>query len=113
MTSTAGAKTFAWWINQYPVLRDKGFVTKWMAGWSIAACIEYLPLIGAFTVASDHGVHLGLLTAYMEALDNAFRVAQQYFLGKPLFWYDYTAASGMFGAVCFQGIFRFLYTRDD
>ena len=47
-------------------------------------------------MASSNSVHLGLMTAYMEALDNAFRIAQQYFLGKPLYWFDYTAAFGMF-----------------
>jgi hypothetical protein len=34
------------------------------------------------------------MTAYMEALDNAFRMIQQYFLGKPLYWFDYFAAVG-------------------
>lgn len=57
-----GAKTFAWWINQYPVLKNRSFVEKWLAGWSIAAIVEYLPLIGAFEVASANNVHLGLIT---------------------------------------------------
>ena len=39
----------------------------------------------------------------MEALDNAFRIVQQYFLGKALFWFDYAAAVVMFAAVLFQG----------
>jgi hypothetical protein len=64
-TIATAAKTFAWWINQYPALKDWAFLQKWLAGWSIAAIIEYLPLIGAFTIASEHGVHLGLMTAYM------------------------------------------------
>jgi hypothetical protein len=107
-TLATGAKTFAWWVNQYPRLKHFTFIQKWLSGWSIAACIEYLPLIGAFTIASENGVHLGLMTAYMEALDNAFRMAQQYMLGKPLYWFDYTAATGMFFAVLFEGIMRYL-----
>ena len=132
-TVATAAKTFAWWINQYPALKDLSFIQKWLAGWSIAATLEYLPLVGAFTVASTSGVHLGLMTAYMEALDNAFRILQQYFLGKPLYWFDYTAAfgmylysynncnssliyfqtqsrvAGMFIAVLFQGIMNYSY----
>ena len=42
--------TLAWWINQYPALKDSTFIQKWLAGWSIAATLEYLPLIGAFTI---------------------------------------------------------------
>ena len=93
-TVATACKTFAWWINQYPALKNSSFIQKWLAGWSIAATLEYLPLIGAFTIASDNGVHLGLMTAYMEALDNCFRMIQQNFLGKPLFWFDYVAALG-------------------
>jgi hypothetical protein len=102
-----GAKTFAWWINQYPALKNFNFYQKWLAGWSIAGFIEYLPLIGAFSVASSNNVHLGLMTAYMEALDNAFRMCQQRLLNKRLDWYDYVAAVGMFIAVLFQGIMHF------
>jgi hypothetical protein len=105
-TIATASKTFAWWVNQYPWLRDKSFMQKWLTGWSIAGFVEYLPLIGAFTIASEHGVHLGLITAYMEALDNAFRIGQQYMLGKPLYWYDYSAGLGMFSAVALQGILR-------
>lgn len=104
-----GAKTFAWWINQYPALKNFNFYQKWGAGWSIAAFIEYLPLIGAMTVASSNSVHLGLMTAYMEALDNAFRMCQQRLLNKRLDWYDYVAAVGMFIAVIFQGIMHFAH----
>lgn len=93
-------KTFAWWINQYPALKNASFIQKWLAGWSIAATLEYLPLMGAFLIASSHGVHLGVMTAYMEAVDNAFRILQQYFLGKPLYWFDYFAALGTQYAVC-------------
>jgi len=103
-----GAKTFAWWINQYPALKNFNFYQKWLAGWSIAGFIEYLPLIGAFSIASSNNVHLGLMTAYMEALDNAFRIFQQRLLNKRLDWYDYVAAAGMFVAVMFQGIMHFL-----
>jgi len=45
----------------------------------------------------------------MAALDNAFRIVQQYFLGKALFWFDYTAAVIMFAAVLFQGIMEYYY----
>jgi len=107
-TLATGAKTFAWWINQYPQLRGRSFYFKWLAGWSIAAFIEYLPLIGAFQIASSHHVHLGLMTAYMEALDNFFRICQQKLLEKPLAWYDLVSALGMFIAVLFQGILHFV-----
>jgi len=110
-TLATAAKTFAWWINQYPVLKGKSFYVKWGAGWSIAAFIEYLPLIGAFQLASSHGVHLGLMTAYMEALDNFFRICQQKLLNKPLAWYDLVSAGGMFVAVLFQGIMHFAIDR--
>jgi len=106
-TLATAAKTFAWWINQYPQLKGASFFKKWMAGWSIAAVIEYFPLIGAFTLASNNGVHLGLMTAYMEALDNLFRICQQYLLDKPLDWYDLFAAAGMFGFVMYQGGSRY------
>lgn len=102
-TICTGAKTFAWWINQYPALREKTFLVKWLAGWGIAAIIEYLPLMGAFTIASSHNVHLGLMTAYMEALDNIFRMCQQYALGKQLYWFDWASAAGMVVSVLFQG----------
>jgi len=110
-TVATGAKTFAWWINQYPQLKGRGFYVKWLAGWSIAAFIEYLPLIGAMQTASDNGVHLGLMTAYMEALDNFFRICQQKLLSKPLAWYDLVAAGGMFLAVLFQGLLHFSYDK--
>jgi len=108
-TLATAAKTFAWWINQYPQLKHLDFYRKWLAGWSIAAFIEYLPLIGAFTIASENDVYLGLMTAYMEALDNFFRILQQRMLKKPLAWYDYTAAAGMFLSVGFQAATRFAY----
>lgn len=106
-TLATAAKTFAWWINQYPQLKHLSFFKKWMAGWSIAALIEYFPLIGAMTIASTNGVHLGLMTAYMEALDNFFRILQQRLLNKPLAWFDYSAAAGMFVFVIFQGVMRY------
>lgn len=102
-TLATGAKTFAWWINQYPALESASFLQKWGAGWGIAAVGEYLPLIGAMTIASENGVHLGLMTAYMEVLDNALRMAQQKMLGKPLTRDDYVAACGMAAAVVMQG----------
>jgi len=111
-TIATAAKTFAWWVNQYPQLKHLSFVKKWLAGWSIAALIEYLPLIGAFTIASEHDVHLGLMTAYMEALDNFFRICQQKLLEKPLAWYDLTAAAGMFVCVIFQGVMRYQEDRN-
>lgn len=106
-TVSTGAKTFAWWINQYPQMQHLNLWQKWLAGWSIAALIEYFPLIGAFSIAGSNGVHLGLMTAYMEALDNFFRILQQRMLNKALFWYDYTAAVGMFAFVIFQGVMRY------
>ncbi len=106
-TVATAAKTFAWWINQYPQLKHLNFAQKWLAGWGIAALIEYFPLIGAMTVASAHGVHLGLLTAYMEALDNLCRILQQRLLNKPLSRHDYIAAVGMFACVVFQGVMRY------
>jgi hypothetical protein len=109
-TIATAAKTFAWWINQYPQLKHLNFWQKWICGWSIAAIIEYFPLIGAMTIASNHAVHLGLMTAYMEALDNFFRVLQQRLLNKPLSRFDYVAAAGMFVCVVFQGVMR--YTHD-
>jgi len=57
-----GAKTIAWWINQYPSIKDLSFLWKWIAGWTIAAVIEYLPLIAAFTIAADNGLSLSLMT---------------------------------------------------
>jgi len=60
-----GAKTFAWWINQYPFLKNRPFYQKWLTGWSIAAVIEYLPLIGAFQIASEHNINLGLMTGLL------------------------------------------------
>jgi hypothetical protein len=111
-TVATAAKTFAWWINQYPQLQHLGFVQKWLAGWGIAALIEYFPLIGAMTVASGHGVHLGLMTAYMEALDNLCRVLQQRLLQKPLARHDYIAPAGMFVCVVFQGIMRYRHDMD-
>lgn len=106
-TLATAAKTFAWWINQYPVLHNKALWQKWLVGWGIAAVVEYLPLIGAFTIASANKVHLGLMTAYMEALDNLFRMCQQVALGKPLHWYDWACAGGMLCAVLFQGVMHF------
>ena len=111
-TVATAAKTFAWWINQYPQLKHLSFLQKWIAGWSIAACIEYFPLIGAMTIASENNVHLGLMTAYMEALDNFFRILQQRLLNKPLASYDYIAAAGMFVCVIFQGVMRWLHDHD-
>lgn len=105
--TATGAKTFAWWINQYPILQNASFVKKWLAGWSIAAVIEYFPLIGAFAIASDNSIHLGLMTAFMIALDNGFRVAQQYVLSKPQSKVDYLAAFGMFLAIIYQGLSQF------
>jgi hypothetical protein len=112
-TIATGAKTFAWWINQYPMLKNFTFLQKWLAGWSIAAIIEYLPLIGAMQIAQHNNVHLGLMTAYMEALDNFFRVCQQKLLRKPLDWFDYAAAAGMFVCVIFQGVLHYELGSDD
>eukprot|EP00667_Euglena_gracilis_P009387 EG_transcript_9527 len=104
--AATAAKTFAWWVNQYPCLRRRPFAVRWGAGWSIAAVIEYCPLVAAFDIASDHAVHLGLLTAFMEALDNVCRMCQMWLLAHPLRWYDYAAAAGMVLAVAFQGAMR-------
>lgn len=81
---------------------------KWLAGWSIAAIFEYLPLVGAFSLASRYKVHLGLMTAYMEALDNLFRIAQQVALLKPLYWFDWCAGAGMVLTVVFQGVMHYI-----
>ena len=111
-TYATAAKTFVWWINQYPQLKHLkhlNFWRKWIEGWSIAAIIEYFPLIGSMTIASENGVHLRLMTAYMEALDNFFRVLQQRLLQKPLSKHDYIAAAGMFVCVAFQGVMPNMY----
>ena len=102
-TIATAAKTFAWWINQYPAMLNRPFVQKWLVGWGIGATLEYFPLIGAFTIASTNHVLLSVMTAYMEALDNAFRMGQQFALGKPLYWFDWCTALGMACAVAFQG----------
>ena len=102
-TIATAAKTFAWWINQYPAMLDRPFMQKWLVGWGIGATLEYFPLIGAFTIASTNHVLLSVMTAYMEALDNAFRMGQQFALGKPLYWFDWCTALGMACAVAFQG----------
>ena len=102
-TIATAAKTFAWWINQYPAMNSRPFIQKWLVGWGIGATLEYFPLIGAFTIASTHHVLLSVMTAYMEALDNFFRMCQQFVLGKPLYWFDWCTALGMACAVAFQG----------
>jgi hypothetical protein len=98
------AKTFAWWINQYPGVRHQPFAVRWVAGWGIAAVVEYCPLVGAMAIASQHAVHLGLLTAFMEAFDNVCRMMQMRLLNHPLQWYDWGSAGGMVLAVAFQGL---------
>lgn len=110
-SAATSAKTFAWWINQYPILKQASFSKKWLAGWSIAAVIEYIPLIGAFSVAGEHNIHLGLMTAYMIALDNVFRVVQQQILGKPQSKADYKAAAGMVVGVIYQGLSEYFLGR--
>lgn len=76
-------KTVAWWFNQWPITQGWSYFFKWLSSASIAGC-EYLPMTFAFQYASSHFVHLSLMTAYMEAADNFFRMLQQYFLGDPL-----------------------------
>ena len=51
------AKTFAWWIGQYPFMKNKSLLAKWFAGWSIAGIFEYLPLIGAMSMGQRHGIN--------------------------------------------------------
>ena len=53
------------------------------------AGLEYLPLTFCFGYAEKNGVALSLMTAYMEAADNSFRMLQQLALGFPL-GYTYT-----------------------
>ena len=72
----------------------------------IAGC-EYLPLTYAFGFATKNGVALSLMTAYMEAADNSFRMLQQLALGFPLSWFDWLAAALLILAVMFQGFYHY------
>lgn len=76
-------KTIAWWFNQWPFMKGYNFGIVWIVSALIAGC-EYLPMTFAFTYASSHGVALSLMTSYMEAADNSFRMLQQLGLGDPL-----------------------------
>jgi hypothetical protein len=106
------AKTFAWWIGQYPFMKDRPFLAKWLAGWSVAGVLEYLPLVGAMIIGREHGVNLALLTAYMEAMDNWFRDLQMRSLGKPVYWYDATSNCGMALCVVFGGLMSYHHGRE-
>jgi hypothetical protein len=105
------AKTFAWWIGQYPFMKNKSFLAKWLAGWSIAGVLEYLPLVGAMLMGRRHGVNLALLTAYMEAMDNWFRDLQMRSLGKPVYWYDAASNCGMALFVMLGGVMSYYYQK--
>jgi hypothetical protein len=76
-------KTVAWWFNQWPFMTGYNFGILWITSACIAGC-EYLPMTFSFQYASSHGVALSLMTAYMEASDNLFRMIQQYALGDTL-----------------------------
>ena len=106
------AKTFAWWIGQYPFMKNKSLLAKWLAGWSIAGIFEYLPLIGAMSMGQRHGINLALLTAYMEAMDNWFRDLQMRSLGKPIYWYDAASNFGMATFVVFGGVSSYYCVRE-
>ncbi|KAL3799193.1 hypothetical protein ACHAW5_005470 [Stephanodiscus triporus] len=106
------AKTFAWWIGQYPFMKNRSFLAKWLAGWSIAGVLEYLPLMGAMLMGQRHGVNLALLTAYMEAMDNWMRDLQMRALGKPVYWYDAAANCGMALFVMFGGVASYYYRSE-
>jgi hypothetical protein len=106
------AKTFAWWIGQYPFMKNKPFLAKWLAGWSVAGVLEYLPLVGAMIIGRRHGANLALLTAYMEAMDNWFRDLQMRSLGKPVYWYDATSNCGMALCVVFGGVMSYHHGRE-
>lgn len=47
------------------------------------------------------------MTAYMEALDNFFRMMQQVGLRQPLAWFDWVAAAGLGLCVAFQGCMHY------
>ena len=64
-------------------MRQYNFGILWITSALIAGC-EYLPMTFAFQYASSNNVALSLMTAYMEATDNGFRMIQQYALGDML-----------------------------
>jgi hypothetical protein len=105
-TLATAVKTFAWWLNQWPSIHHLPFLAKWFISASVAG-LEYLPLTAAFSTASAHGVHLGLLTAFMEAMDNFLRMMQQVGLHDPLGWFDWIAALGLGLFVGYQGWMHF------
>ncbi len=62
-------------------------------------------------IAHAKGVHLSLMTAAMEAMDNLFRMLQQLALGDPLGWFDWLAALLLGLCVAFQGVFHYRLER--
>ncbi len=66
-------KTFAWWLNQFPFLRNWHFLGVWGIFVAVAGC-EYLPMTGGMLVAENSGAKFTLLTGYMEVADNVLRM---------------------------------------
>lgn len=99
-------KTVAWWFNQWPFISHFNFFLKWLMSASIAG-FEYLPLTYAFQYANRNGVALSIMTAYMEASDNCFRMIQQLALGLPLAWFDWVGAAMLVVAVIYQGALHY------
>ena len=55
---------------------------------------------------------MSLMTAYMEAADNTFRMFQQLALGDPLQWFDWTAAGLLALCVLWQGYMHYWNEKD-
>jgi len=103
-------KTVAWWFNRFPLVNTWSFFAKWIASAAIAG-LEYLPLTYSFQYATGNFVALSLMTAYMTAVDNLFRMLQQLGLGLYLGWYDWVAAMILALAVVFQGVCHYYHDK--